>query len=205
MPPSARNRLQVFDRATQFERKREAVIIAAAEAFHENGYAGTTLDYIAAQLGVTKKALYHYVSGKQEILFEIFELWLNLQELAIVAAESSEGAAEDKIRVYAHAYLTSIFDQLVPTERIVGALYALDDSDIQHIQNRRRRNDARLSKLFQGKTAKNLSNWDPKYAVHVLNGAIDWMFKWYKPGGAEKPEQAVDKVMDILMQGYVKR
>ena len=205
MSTSAKRRLQAFDRSTQFERKREAVIIAAAEAFHENGYAGTTLDYVAAQLGVTKKALYHYVSGKQEILFEIFELWLNLQETAITAAEATDGSAEEKIRAYAHAYLVSMIDQLVPTERIVGALYALDEQDIDHIQNRRRRNDARLAKLFQGKAAKDLANWEPKYAVHVLNGAIDWMFKWYKPGGAEKPEQAVEKVMDILMRGYVKR
>ena len=200
-----KTKVKAFDRATQHERKREAVVVVAAQAFHENGYSGTTLDDIASRLGVTKKALYHYVSGKQEILFEIFVLWLDIQEDAIEVAENTAGKSEQKIRTYGRAYLSTMFEQLVPTERIVGSLNILDNKEIDLIQKRRRLNDARIANFFKGTDADDMANWETKYAVHVLNGALDWMFKWLNPEGNETPAQAVDKVLDILMQGFTKR
>ena len=50
--------------------KQSALYHAAAQAFLKNGYHGTTLDDIAAALGVKKATLYYYVRNKQELLVQ---------------------------------------------------------------------------------------------------------------------------------------
>ncbi|MEM9494527.1 MAG: TetR/AcrR family transcriptional regulator [Pseudomonadota bacterium] len=206
MPKSATaEQAHVFDRTRQHQKKREALILAAAHAFHENGYAGTTLDMIASRLGVTKKALYHYVDGKNEILFEIFSLWLDMQAEAIAQAAKQGRTADEKVRLYARQYVTAVYRNLIPMDRIVGEIETLDESAVKTIQRRRRANDKKLREFFEAGAGKEFADWDPKYAVYVLNGAIDWMFKWLKPEGPEKPDAAADKVVDILMQGLTPR
>src|SRR6202012_295221 len=56
------------DRAAERERKREAVLHAAAEAFAEHGYHRTSLDDIAARLGITKPTLYYYARNKDDLI-----------------------------------------------------------------------------------------------------------------------------------------
>jgi AcrR family transcriptional regulator len=54
------------DRAT-----RQRILDAAAARFASQGYAGTSIAHLAADLGVSKAALYHHFGSKAEILTEI--------------------------------------------------------------------------------------------------------------------------------------
>lgn len=51
------------------DKNRERILRAAELLFHEQGYARTTLDQVAAALGVSKPFVYYYVHNKQA-LFE---------------------------------------------------------------------------------------------------------------------------------------
>src|SRR3954463_5445713 len=77
--------------------KREAVIHAAARAFRERGYHNTSLDDLAATLGVTKPTLYLYVPNKEAILFECFRAGLAQMVESLSAAESAGGAARERL------------------------------------------------------------------------------------------------------------
>ena len=205
MPQASDKQKEIFDRTRQFDRKRAALILEAAHAFHEQGYAGTTLDQIANRLGVTKKALYRYVSGKSEILYEIFCLWLDLQQSAIERAKAAPGSTTEKIRLYAHTYIENMYENLVPTERIVGELRTLSDEQVQEIQSRRRQSDEQLSALFSEGKPREFAEFESRILVHVLNGAIDWIFKWYNPSGQLTPAKASEKVIDVLLNGMLAR
>lgn len=55
-------------------RETRAALVAAARAeFGEKGFAGTSTEEIAAKAGVTKGALYHHFSGKDELFQAVFE------------------------------------------------------------------------------------------------------------------------------------
>jgi TetR/AcrR family transcriptional regulator len=62
----------VLDRTEQHTMKREAVLREAAAAFNRRGYHSTSLDELAANLGVTKAALYYYFPNKQTLLSACF-------------------------------------------------------------------------------------------------------------------------------------
>ena len=48
--------------------KRERILEEAVKLFYERGFTGTTLDDIAAELGVTKPFIYTHFRGKVELL-----------------------------------------------------------------------------------------------------------------------------------------
>ena len=55
-------------RAAQRRNKRDALLATAAKRFKEQGFASTSLEQIAAQLGITKPTLYYYVRSKSELV-----------------------------------------------------------------------------------------------------------------------------------------
>lgn len=66
-PPARGPRQRVPTAGT--DAKRERILRAAERLFHEQGYERTTLDQVAAALGVSKPYVYYYFRNKQE-LFE---------------------------------------------------------------------------------------------------------------------------------------
>jgi AcrR family transcriptional regulator len=68
MPDSA---LQSAREATPA--RRADVFRAAAELMVEKGYGGTSIGDIAQAVGMTKAGLYHHISGKQDMLYQILD------------------------------------------------------------------------------------------------------------------------------------
>jgi AcrR family transcriptional regulator len=60
-------------RAAQGVRTRLDLVAAAREVFGEQGFAATSTEEIVARAGVTKGALYHHFSGKEELFRAVCE------------------------------------------------------------------------------------------------------------------------------------
>src|ERR1700743_766209 len=63
--------------------KKTALIRAAGQAFKAKGVHNTSLVDVAEALNVTKAALYYYVKGKRELLFETQTLALDMGDIAL--------------------------------------------------------------------------------------------------------------------------
>ncbi|MDN5915671.1 MAG: TetR/AcrR family transcriptional regulator [Pseudonocardia sp.] len=53
------------------ERKRAAVLEAATEVFLREGFAGTSVDVVAAEAGVAKQTVYSHFGGKEALFLEV--------------------------------------------------------------------------------------------------------------------------------------
>ena len=60
-------------RVAQGDATRAALIRAGRELFGTQGYADTATDEVVARAGVTKGALYHHFSGKEDLFRAVFE------------------------------------------------------------------------------------------------------------------------------------
>ena len=58
---------------TRERNTKEKILEEALKLFSISGYMGTSMNEIAAKLGVTKAALYKHYTSKQEILDSIVE------------------------------------------------------------------------------------------------------------------------------------
>jgi TetR/AcrR family transcriptional regulator, acrAB operon repressor len=101
-------------------RTRAAIVEAGLACFDRHGIAGTTLEEIAAQAGVTKGAIYHHFAGKREILHELREqVALPLLDEADTALlHHAEGPALERIE----RFLLGVLENLRGDERQQRAL-----------------------------------------------------------------------------------
>ena len=73
-------------RVAQGEVTKAALVTAARELFGTSGYARTSLDEIVAAAGVTKGAMYHHFSDKEQLFQAVFErVELEVSDLAVAA------------------------------------------------------------------------------------------------------------------------
>ena len=86
-------------RRTQAERReesRQAVLDSASRLFGEKGYAGTSLEEIAADCGLTIRPIYHYFGNKKALFAAVNEV----MEQRIIDSRVEGGDQLDNWRAY---------------------------------------------------------------------------------------------------------
>lgn len=68
-----------FDRSGRRARTREALLEAAARVYSQRGFAGATLEEVAAEAGFTKGAVYAHFGSKENLLLALVEEHLAAQ------------------------------------------------------------------------------------------------------------------------------
>src|SRR5436309_11157977 len=71
-------RPRLLEPSPEYVARREEIVAAAAEVFHEKGYDAGTLDDVADALDLRRASLYYYVRSKANLLFLIFEHALDM-------------------------------------------------------------------------------------------------------------------------------
>ncbi|HAY78171.1 MAG TPA: hypothetical protein DCY79_00025 [Planctomycetaceae bacterium] len=85
--------------ATETRSARTAdVFRAAAQLMVEKGYGGTSIGDIAQAVGMTKAGLYHHISGKQDLLFQILSHALDELERVVSAPTRLIDDPEERLR-----------------------------------------------------------------------------------------------------------
>lgn len=110
------------------EATRQALVDGAIELFAERGYAGASLDDIAAAARVTKGALYHYFAGKQALFEAAMEhLEMRADEEVVGAAAQAEDAwqaALTGIDAFVDRCCDPVYSRIVMQEGPVALGYA---------------------------------------------------------------------------------
>jgi len=185
-------------RARDHEVKREAVIRAAARAFNERGYHHTSLDDIAAALGVTKPTVYYYVANKEQLLFECFLAGLKPIREALEEADRLDGSGRERLAAVIRGYAAAIaseygwcmvraHDQDLGPEmrRQINALKSEIDQGIRRL-------------LRDGMDDGSIEPCDPKITAFALAGALNWIAHWYR---ADQPLSAAE-IADVFVRFF---
>lgn len=199
--PAPRGRGRPRGSSDRHDDKLTQILTTAAELFAEHGYESTTLDAIAQQLDMHKATLYHYVSGKGEILYLCqSRSFGNLDEVYVQVRDRSQPVV-DRLRLFvrhlAHAQ-NSVFGRCLlrvgpkPLAEAAGG-------EIRRIQ--RRLDGIVRELLIEGVASGELRPLDPALCVAMLFGALNWVPRWYRPEGRHSVDDIAQAYMDILIDG----
>ena len=184
-------------------RRREEILHSALRAFRARGYHATTLEDIAAQLGMRSAALYHYFPDKDAILYACHREGLAEVERILAEAKARCTSARDQLRYAIHEHVR------VMTDTLEGSALALEVSALSprhraEIIAERDRYEGSLREIVQtGVQRGEFRPVDPKLTIFAVLGAINWIVRWYRPqpDGPAGPAELGAHFADHLVQG----
>jgi len=185
--------------------KRDAVIRAAAKAFNDRGYHNTSLDDIAAALGVTKPTVYYYVTNKEQLLFECFRAGLERIREAVLEAERSDLPARERlgrvVRGYAQAIASEYGWCMVRAHE-----HDLGPDMGRQINTLKSEIDQGIRRLLrEGIADGSIGQCDPKLAAFAMAGALNWIAHWYRENQPMSAAQVADAFAAFFDNGLMPR
>ncbi len=94
----------------EYQLRRELIIDVAEQLFYEQGYENVTLGDIAKAADYTKKTLYSYITGKDELYLEVYCRGLEKRRTFIEEGMKDAETGLDKIKALGTAYF-KFFEQ----------------------------------------------------------------------------------------------
>jgi TetR/AcrR family transcriptional regulator, cholesterol catabolism regulator len=174
-----------------YERRYEEIVHIAGELFAEKGFAGTSLNDIADAVGVLKGSLYHHISSKEDLLFDVVKVaHAGLLENTRFADNFSDDPAH---HLSAFSYGHIFFNAVI--ERIHRGIVFLQDSKFLSVKKRaivtkdRDNYDRYLRAIVaRGQETKQFdSELDVRICSFEILGVLTSYIRWYKPGGQITP------------------
>ncbi|KPF91792.1 TetR family transcriptional regulator [Novosphingobium sp. AAP83] len=190
-------------RKSRHQEKRDAVLLAAVQMFNERGFHQTSLDEVAASLGVTKPTIYHYLGNKDQVLLECVTLGLEQLLASGEAVRNGPGTGADRLRACLVRYAEIImgdFGRCVirTSEEELG-----EESRSQFRALKRRIDSAIRMLIQQGIDDGSIAPVDAKMLAFTLTGSLNWTARWHVPDGSLTPQQISQQMVDILAKGFI--
>jgi TetR/AcrR family transcriptional regulator len=174
------------------------VLREAAASFNFKGYHATSLNEIAASLGVTKAALYHYFPNKNSLLAACFEQAMDVAFASLERGRKQGKNGRDRLVLTISGYVSQLIDELNCCVVLMEE-QALEPGDRAKLVRQRDKFERALRALVkEGIEDGSVVPCDPKLAIFVILGAMNWVPKWFKPSGAWTPEQLTVALSQIF-------
>lgn len=184
--------------SAQFDRKREVLLREAAASFNRRGYHGTSLAEIAKKLGVTKAALYTYVPSKEDLLYYCHDAAMDSAIESLHKAQATKGTGLQRLTMTLRNYL----EMMLGDEGgyvILLEENAMKPAHVRAIVKRRDQFEHGLREfVVQGIADGSVVRCNPKLAVFMMMGALNWGRKWYRPNGNWSGPQIARALTEML-------
>lgn len=185
--------------------KREAVVRAAAQAFNARGYHNTSLDDIAAALGVTKPTVYYYVASKEQLLLECFRAGLQGVRDALREAERSGRSGRERLNAVVRGYAGAIASEygwcmVRAHEHDLGPAMGAE------VKTLKSEIDQGLRRLLRaGIDDGSIAPCDSRITAFAIAGALNGIAHWYRESQPMTAAQVADLFVVFFERGLLPR
>jgi AcrR family transcriptional regulator len=197
--------LSAVERSEERVRKREALLHAAVRMFNARGFHATSLDDVAASLGVTKPVIYRYLGNKDQVLLECVTRGIQQLQEAADYEQARAGSGLDRLRAFLCRYAEiTMADFGTCVIRTDGAALSTDSAR-QFRALKRRIDDAMRNLLAEGVADGSVAACNIRDTAFAVAGALNWAANWYNPRGEQKAPEMARRLVEVLTQGLKPR
>lgn len=185
---------------------REELLTKAAEVFEQRGFAQTRIQDIAEALALSRSALYHYFQSKEDILAALVEDHATGRvEVLRKLAEDQSRPAPDRLRDALRATIASRLSGGARL-RVLDQVAAEMPAELRKSFDRGRRRilDLYTKIMADGATSGEFRDIDARTAALAVLGIASWTSWWYSPSGRKTPEELVELLVDIALNGVIR-
>lgn len=193
-----------------YVRRRKALIKAAADVFRVKGFSDASLHDISGIIGVDRASLYYYFGSKEQLFRAV--ILESIEEVVSRAQTISRGPGTARARLSAViAHVVSSFSLHYPS------LHIFVQEDMRRVRSRdqhagaEQRRLAELADLYMATLEDLIRDGvrdgefrdlnDPRRTALVIQGALNWMHRWFDPGAEADDAGLADLFVAILLDG----
>jgi AcrR family transcriptional regulator len=189
----------------QSDGRASEVFRTAAQIILEKGYDATSVSDIARALGITKAGLYHYIHGKTQLLFDIMQYGLDELDREVAEPAKRIEDAEDRLRFMIESHARIVTRGHGAVTILVDEARALTPQQNKIIKKRKRSYlDFLRDTLNELKADGRLRDINITVAAFGILGTINWLSRWYQPGGALDENEIAAQVVTIALHGLTR-
>lgn len=188
------------------DERLEAIVDAAAGVIARKGYHGATMRDVAAACDLSAANLYRYLSGKEDLLYQVQR---RILEAAVTSAQAALVArsARDRLRAVATDHIRRVVQRPGEAEIIRGGTELLRDRR-QATINRLRQDYIDLVGVAVDDVVKpaRRRRADSERRVHLLLGMADRMaYLASTQGSRVQPARLASSVLTVFLEGATPR
>ncbi|UWR39501.1 TetR/AcrR family transcriptional regulator [Sulfitobacter sp. W074] len=179
------------------------IIEAAAQLFAERGYDGTSMRDIALAAGISKSLLYHHFADKYEIFSKASAsdgAGLNEQvREALVDAT----CARDKLQIFMTITARYFEENRMSWMASSQEFWSAGENHVSLKMRVRRDSFEKMlrSILDEGVSSGEFRIQDTRMAGRLILSSLNWMQRWYKPGGTKTAEMIAEEYFSLIVNG----
>ncbi len=181
----------------------DEVLRAALELFAAQGYANTSVQQIVKAAGVTKGAMYHYFTSKDDLLFAIYERMLSLQKRRLDEIIAGGGAAEDVLRAVCEDVVVTSIEFLAEGTVFFRSQHMLTPARLQEVKRRRREYHDQFAELLLRGQREGVFRSDVPVSVLIAHffSDVHYLSYWYSPEGPEDANEVAHHLTELFLRG----
>jgi AcrR family transcriptional regulator len=180
------------------------ILEAAAGLFARKGYGQTSVQDVADAVGILKGSLYYYIDSKEDLLFRLLDdIHQETSQIVKEVEPLEDVPAIDRLGMYVQRHVE--FNARNTTK--ITVYY----QDIGLLSPKRRKVILEQRKLYEDfvegliEEAQAAGDIDRSLNAKLLTffvfANINWLYTWYKPRGAIKPDEVAALCSDFVLAG----
>jgi AcrR family transcriptional regulator len=179
----------------------DTLLDAAVALFNERGYEATSMDELAARLGVTKSAIYHHVPSKVELLRLALDRALDALFALTEETGATTGPAIDRLEYVVRGSVHVLAAEL-PFVTLLLRLRGNSEVERTALQ-RRREFDRAVTGLVRAAEHEGdvRADVDPAVISRLLFGTVNSLTEWYRPDRGLTADDLADAVVAVTFAG----
>lgn len=185
--------------------RKEEVFKTAAKLMVQKGYAGTSMADLAKAVGVNKATLYHYISSKQDLLFQILQHAMEGLERVVIEPTKQLSDPEERLREMIRLHVQGMFDNGLKFALLFPERRHLEAAQQQVVTERVMRYIALLREAMQELADEGkLQELNIDIAARHILQTIAGIARWYRKESGITKAQLVEQTVNFNMSAILK-
>ncbi len=179
----------------------ESVLAVAVGVFNERGYDGTSMRDLSDRLGIAKSAIYHHVSGKEELLSLALDRALNGLSSVAGRARVLPAPAIERLEYLVRGSVEVLQAEL---PYVTLLLRVRGNTDVERAAlDQRRAIDRFVAELVTQAQADGdiRPDADAMISARMLFGLVNSIVEWYRPVRHTGTQPLADAVCAMVFDG----
>lgn len=179
---------------------RARILRAAAALFHARGFEGTSMNQIAAAVGIQKSSLYHHFRSKDELLFDILRHTVDVAIGGLQAIVAADLSAAQRLRLAVRHHVINLVEDLDNVACFIEESKALGPRHREAYIVRRDAYERCFREIIEEGIARGeFRPADVRLAGFAVLGMCNWIVRWYHPDGPNTPEEVARQFGDLAV------